>query len=203
MIQHPVPPEVLRDTLAAIFRDHAYTRGARATVWQRISSWLGDQFSRLLEAIGGSSGAQWTARVLLGVVALLLVGRLLYVAWAAWQVRNGPHALGAGRLAARGVGDPWQHAQAEAAAGRYTEAAHLLYQALLAMLAGRERLRIHESKTAGAYARELRGRSSQAFEGFRDFARVYETVVYGLQHCDRERWERLHALALALGRPRG
>lgn len=202
MTQSPLPAEAVRDTLGAIFRDHAYARGTRATIWQRIVSWLDGLLSRLLEAIGSSAGAQWAARVLLVTVAVLVIGRLLYLAWAAWQERATPRLLGAARLGARG-GDPWQRAQVEAGAGRYTEAAHLLYQALLTMLAGRERLRLHESKTAGDYARELRARSSSAFEGFRDFARVYETVVYGLQYCDRERYERLHALATALGRPRG
>ncbi len=100
-------------------------------------------------------------------------------------------------------GDPWARAQQEAAAGRYTDAAHLLYQAILVALAGRERLRLHPSKTVGDYARELRARSSSAFPGYREFARLYETVVYGLQHCDRERWERLQALALAITGPRG
>ncbi|HEU4631380.1 MAG TPA: DUF4129 domain-containing protein [Gemmatimonadaceae bacterium] len=202
-MQAPLSAEAVRDTLAAVFRDHAYARGTRATIWHHIVSWLDAVLSRLFAAIGDSAGARWTARVLLVTVALLVAGRLLYLAWAGWQERGAPHRLGAGRLAVRGAGDPWQRAQREAAAGRYTEAAHLLYQALLTMLAGRERLRLHESKTVGDYARELRARSSTAFEGFRDFARVYETVVYGLQYCDRERYERLRALALALGGPRG
>lgn len=121
-----------------------------------------------------------------------------------WQrFGGGERARIARARAVGGAGDPWLRAQQEAAAGRHTEAAHLLYQAILVALAGRERLRLHPSKTVGDYARELRARSSSAFPGYREFARLYETVVYGLQHCDRERWERLHALAAPIAGPPG
>jgi hypothetical protein len=55
----------------------------------------------------------------------------------------------------------------------------------------------------GDYARELRRNSSSLFSRYREFARSYETVVYGLGTCDRERWERLDALARDIVVPRG
>lgn len=97
-------------------------------------------------------------------------------------------------------------AQELAARGEYTEAAHALYRALLEALARRERVRLHPSKTVGDYVRDLRQRSSSLFGRFRDFARSYETVVYGIGVCDRERYERLLALAAPIVRaepPRG
>lgn len=170
-------------------------------MWDRITSWVGGLLDRLFDAIGGSPAAQWGARATVVVVVGLLLARVAYVLWERYA--GGGHARLGRVRAAGGGGDPWLRAQQEAAAGRYTEAAHLLYQAILVALAGRERLRLHPSKTIGDYARELRARSSGAFPGYREFARTYETVVYGLQHCDRERWERLHALALAITGPRG
>ena len=186
-------PEAVRDTLAAVFRDPAFERTLRQTLWRRLMDWIARVFDRLGDAIGGSPVALWAARVLLAAALLLVAGRLAYLAWAWWGSRE--RGASPAARARRGVGDPWQLAHAEAAAGRYTEAAHLLYQALLQMLASRERLRLHPSKTVGDYARELRARSSSAFPAFRAFARDYEIVVYDLQACDQPRWERLRALA--------
>ena len=46
--------------------------------------------------------------------------------------------------------------------------------------------------------RELRARSATVFTRFRDFARAYETVVYGTGVCDQERYEKLQRLALPI-----
>jgi hypothetical protein len=197
-----LPPEAVRDTVAAVFRQPAFDRSLRHTLWNRFTTWFGDLLDRFSRAVGESPLAYWSARVLLVLAALLILGRIGYVLWARRQAAD-PHRAGGVGGARGGAGDPWVLAQQEAAAGRYTEAAHLLYQGLLQALAGRERLRLHPSKTVGDYARELRTRSSSAFGGFREFARSYETVVYGLQYCDRERYERLHALAATLAGPRG
>ncbi len=74
-------------------------------------------------------------------------------------------------------------------------AAHALYQALLAGLTERERVRLHPSRTAGDYVRDLRARRSPMLPRFRDFARAYEVVAYGTGRCDAARYERLLALA--------
>lgn len=195
-------PTAVRDTLAAVFRQPAFDRAVRDTLWRRFTSWLDGILDRLGLAASESEVLRWGARALLVVLALLVVGRVAMLLWA----RRERLALARGGwvpTAHGGARDPWAQAQQEAAAGRYTEAAHLLYQALLAALAGRERLRLHPSKTVGDYGRELRRRSSAAFPTYRDFARDYETVVYDLQRCDRERWERLHALARPLVQPHG
>ena len=116
---------------------------------------------------------------------------------------RGARAAGVARAPARahGVRDPWAAAPEDAARGDYTAAAHALYQALLESAARRGELRLHHSKTLGDYVRELRARSSALFGRFRDFARAYETVIYGIGVCDRERFERLRALALPVIRP--
>jgi hypothetical protein len=202
MTMRQLPPEAVRDTLAAVFRQPAYARGTRETLWNRLLTWASGVLDRLGDYVAGSPVAQWTARVALVAAALLVAARLAYVGWAWWQARERGVA-GPARVRAAGADDPWARAEAAAADGRHTDAAHLLYQALLARLAARERLRLHPSKTVGDYGRELRARSSGAYPGYREFARLYEVVVYGLQHCDRERYARLHALALAIDARRG
>ena len=187
-------PAAVRDTLAAVFRQPAFDRSLRETLWRRLRDWFGALFDRINAALAESPVAFWTARVLLALAVALVVGRAAYLGWAWWRERE-RHATPRTTGRRGTTGDPWLRAQEEAAAGRYTEAAHLLYQALLQLLAGRERLRLHPSKTVGDYARELRARSSTAFPAFRDFARDYEIVVYDLQACDRQRYERLRDLA--------
>ena len=142
----------------------------------------------------GSETAYWTTIVVLGVLIAAAIGRAAYLGYLHREQRA-EGRVARGRGDARGGRDPWLLAQELAARGDYTEAAHALYRALLEALARRERVRLHPSKTVGDYVRDLRQRSSSLFKSFRDFARSYETVVYGVGFCDRERYERLHALA--------
>ena len=190
-----IPAAAARDTVAAVFRQPAYDRSLRETLWSRVLAWLAGWFGRLSDAASGSRVLYWASIALLASLVVLVVARVAYVAYARREWSEG----GARRRAAgaRG-GDPWVLARELSQAGRFTEAAHALYAALLARLAQSERLRLHPSKTAGDYARELRARSSPAFPRFRDFARAYDVVVYGLGWCDRERYERLYALAAPL-----
>lgn len=89
----------------------------------------------------------------------------------------------------------WDAAQLSAAQGDYTQAAHWLYAALLQSLAQRERLRLHSSKTAGDYARDLRSTSSPSWSPFRRFVQAFEFVAYGRRECSRDEFEQLRALA--------
>ncbi|MGH7471569.1 MAG: DUF4129 domain-containing protein, partial [Longimicrobiales bacterium] len=81
--------------------------------------------------------------------------------------------------------------------------AHALYAGILAALAGRGEVELHESKTIGDYLRDLSARSSAFRVRYRDFARSYEVVIYGIGFCDRERYERLLGLAHYIIEPRG
>lgn len=189
------PPytNAIRDTIAAVFRQPAFDRGARETLWNRFWEWVKAVTASLL---GPGSGRLSTA--LLVAVALLLIAIMLRYAFLAYQRREQVALVRRTGGARRGRQDPWAAAQEAAARGQFTEAAHALYAALLLAVAARERLRIDPAKTIGDYARELRARSSALFTRFRDFARSYEVVIYGLGSCDRERYERLRALAAPL-----
>ena len=189
-----IPAAAARDTVAAVFRQPAYDRSLRETLWSRVAAWIAGWFDRLGNVASGSPVLYWASIALLASLVALVVARVAYVAYARREWSEG----GARRRAAVRGGDPWVLARELSQAGRFTEAAHALYAALLARLAQSERLRLHPSKTAGDYARELRARASAAFPRFRDFARAYDVVVYGLGWCDRDRYERLYALAAPL-----
>jgi hypothetical protein len=50
----------------------------------------------------------------------------------------------------------------------------------------------------GDYARELRRVQSPLAARYREFARLYEVVIYGVGTCDADRWARLQSLAADL-----
>ena len=190
----PLPAAAIRDSVAAIFRQPAYARSLRESTLDRLLGWLGEWIRTMYEAVHGSRTAYWTTITLFAAIVVAVIVRAAYLGY----LQRDTSAADRGYRAAggaRGGRDPWVLAQELAGAGNYTDAAHALYRALLEALARRERVRLHPSKTVGDYVRDLRQRSSSLFTRFRDFARSYETVVYGMGHCDRERYERLHALA--------
>ena len=154
---------------------------------------MGSYITNFLRAIDHSPE---TKHVLTAVLVLVVLGIISHLILTVYIPGYGESArwtrLGAKSADAR---DPWALAQRLAAEGRYTEAAHALYGALLARVAARVPLRLHASKTVGDYARDLRSAAPSVFAPFREFARSYEVVIYGLGTCDRPRFDGLIALA--------
>jgi hypothetical protein len=191
----------IADTVAAVFRGPEFVQRTIYPSWlTRALEWIARQLGRLFSSSAESPVAYWTLVTMLALFAAAVLARALYVAY----VRQTLVAGAPGERRARGRGrsrDPWLVAQEQAARGDFTEAAHALYRALLETLARRERVRLHPSKTVGDYVRDLRRNSSAVFQRFRDFARSYEVVVYGVGACDQERYERLLALATPIIRP--
>lgn len=186
----PLAPadSAVRVALEATFRQRAYDRTLRETLWSRALAWIGERLDALMRAAERSPRVGWTIVGLLVALALTAAARAVYVA------RQRREAAGAAPRVARGAvasADPWHAALGLAAAGDFTAAAHALYAALLARLAQRERLARHPSKTAGDYARDLRALGSRAYAPFRQFARDYDRVVYGLGTCDAPQFARL------------
>jgi hypothetical protein len=199
MVAAQLPAAAIRDTVTAVFRDPAFNR---TSLLQRLGAWLLD----LLEAVFSRlrpgpvpTPVFWIMVVLLGLVAAALLARTLALVELTRGRKRRPAAAG---TAAAGM-DAWAAARQHAARGDYTAAAHALYAALLAALAGPEAIELHESKTIGDYQRELSRRASVRLPRFRDFARTYETVIYGLGFCDQNRYERLQGLAQGMLEPGG
>ena len=198
MIQRSLPPvdeQAIRDTIDAVFRHPGYSRTLRETLLDRILAWLGELLRGVRGAVGDSPALQIAALAVLGLLVLAVAARALQVAHASRVTRATLTGGRGGTVTGARGGDAWAEAQALAAGGRFTDAAHALYAAILDVLARRERVRLHPSKTVGDYGRELRRRASPTWGRYREFAGLYEVVIYGLGTCDRERYERLHALA--------
>jgi hypothetical protein len=192
-----VPESAIRDTAAAVFRDAAYNR---TSPLQRLGAWLLDALQAVLLRLrpGQMSAAiYWVFVAMLILLAAAILGRagyLLYLDRGGFGRRRRSRSV----ADAMTSGDAWIAARQYAARGDYTSAAHALYAALLQAFAARGDAELHESKTIGDYVRDLAARSSRLLGGFREFARSYETVIYGIGFCDRDRYEQLHGLALRI-----
>ena len=209
MISFPpdqVPTSTIASAVDSVFHRPEFNR---FTLWQQLTGWLGEHVARWLGALfsywhffRASGSLFWFAIAAASLIVVGIIGRAVYLA-----VQRRVHvAYGlpwemAGR-AAFGR-DPWRAAQELAARGEFTPAAHALYAALLQAAARQQQVRLHPSKTVGDYVRELRRRSSTHFDRFREFARTYEMVIYGLGYCDEPRYERLRALVAPIVSPNG
>jgi len=165
--------------VAAIAREAAYRRSFTSTLFGRLLSWLGHLWRRTL----GLFGTSLDLRGLAIIVAVLLVVTVVVRMFVAARAAAADTERARGRTVAGRPGDPWSDAQRLASEGRFTAAAHALYGALLARLAGRGAVRLHPSKTAGDYARELRRRDSPDQYGFQAFRVRYDRVIYGSGIC--------------------
>jgi hypothetical protein len=195
-----LPEPVIRDTVAAVFSDPVYKR---STLLQRIGGWLLDQLQAFFNWLRPGTLPDpvfWIILILVTVALLGLLARWSY----GWRRLRGLRGVQASDYPGiREPEDAWSVARLLAARGDYTAAAHALYAGLLLTIARRGELTLHESKTIGDYVRELNARSSILVSRFRDFARSYEVVIYGLGACDRDRYERLQGMANLIADYRG
>jgi hypothetical protein len=185
-----LPEQVIRDTVSAVFSNRAY---GHPSLLRRLGRWLLDWLLYFLDRLPTGSvspTAFWTVTV---VIAVLLVALLLRYLLPLGSLR--PARSRRPGESGRSAIDYWELARQSAARGDYTAAAHALYASLLHTIAGGGEIRLDDSKTIGDYSRELAARSSGRLGRFREFARGYETVIYGIGFCDRERFERLQQLA--------
>ena len=190
-MQTAAAPE-LRDTIAAIFRQPAYDRELRETVWQRIVDAIVRGWRWLADNLRDDPYVSWTLFALVVLFIAAVVGRKIWL-----ERMRGREETGGASAIAPGS-DGWAEAHRLAADGAYTDAAHALYRALIHQLARRGDVRVHPAKTVGDYGREMRRRAGAPLARYRDFARAYETIVYRVGSCDAEQWERLRVAASAV-----
>ena len=180
------PPDAVHDTVASIVSGRAYHRSVRSSILDRLLEWLRRLFDAIFNRVPALPHArEWTIGLTLLVVALV-VARIVYAA----QLREDAARAAPHRARITGA-DPWAEAQRAAGEGRYTDAAHALYRTLLTALSRGGPLRLHSSKTAGDYARELRQAGSPAYGAFRDFGRRYDRIIYGEGACDAAGYDSL------------
>ena len=195
----------IADTVAAVFSASSYGRKEGWWVFRKLGEWWDagwDALRRILDPLGDAAAQspllKWLMIAVLTIATGAIIGRIAYAAYRrrGFGIREARGIAGPAR--ARAARDAWGTSQLLAAKGDFTGAAHAMYEALLEHGARQGQLRLHPSKTAGDYVRELRARSSTLFGQFRDFAKSYDVVIYGLGECDRERYDRLRALALPI-----
>lgn len=188
----------IHDTVAAIVRQPVYRRDVR-TLLDRLMAWLGELFDRFTAMLGGMPHGRFVAMVAAAIVLALIVSRFAYAS----RLRGRSFGEGSRtRHVAGDSGDFWADAEQLAAAGRFTEAAHALYRATLALLASGGLVRLHDSKTSGDYARELRRRGAAGYSAFRRFGGRYDRIVYGTRICDAAEYGNLLADANAVATSR-
>jgi hypothetical protein len=193
------PRTAIHDTIAAIVKQRPYRRDVARSLLDRILDWLADIFTRAVNAIGEIPHSRIIATIAFAVVVMLIVARVLYSA----RLRATEEERTVfGRGVSTGSTDPWRDAELLAANGQFTEAAHALYRAALAMLAVKGLVRLHESKTSGDYARELCWRGAPVHAPFRRFGTRYDRIIYGAGECDAVQYAALldDARALAIVR---
>ena len=199
-----LPERTIRRAVEAVYGTPTYNR---TSLWTRFWGWVWEMLGRLLLWLAPAFGALhkspplfWAVVIGLALLTAAVIARWLYL----WRARTAQRVAGAWETQRGAVrGDAWAAAQQLAAHGDFTAATHALYAALLDAGARQNQLRLHPSKTAGDYVREVRKHSSPLFANFRDFTRAYEIVIYGFGECNRDRYERLLSLATPVVRPHG
>lgn len=187
-VPRPWPAAAVHDTVAAVMRQRAYQRSLRVTLMERFFRWVDELWRRFTEMLAAVPHGRGIAVAVAVALVTLVIARVVYGA----QLRQ--EEAHAARRRPRGhasTAAPWDDAQRLAAEGRFEEAAHALYRAMLDVLVVRERLRLHPSKTSGEYARELRSRGSRFYASFRQFGRRYDRILFGVGACDAAAYEQL------------
>ena len=168
-------PAQVQDTINRIVARGAYQRDLSESIISRLLRALFDLVSRLITGAAKLAGTREVVYGVLAVLAVLLIVRLVL------DLRAEMAGQTVARSRRKGVraSDPWGDAERLAQTGHFTEAAHALFGALLGALGARGEVRVHASKTAGDYARELRRRNAPSASRFQHFRARYDQAVYG------------------------
>lgn len=188
LLQAPVAPAAVRDTIARIVQERGYQRSLTSTLFSRLWSWFWDLVGRLFREATASRGTYIIALSLLALLVAAAVARAVITARA--------RRLAAGRDSPPATaGEILAQARALAVQGAFAEAAHRLHAAVVTQLADGRHVRLHPSKTVGDYWRELRAGGDPLAAAYLAYSRTYEIVVYGDGRCDAARYARLEQLA--------
>ncbi len=151
-------------------------------------TWLLDQLGTLFEVIAGTPAARAITLFVTALLVAALAARILLAA----RFEARPRRVIAGSADRNGRHVPTlDEARDLARAGRYADAMHVLYGAILDALAQRRLIRLHASKTSGDFARELRARTHPADDPFRVFVRRFDRLFYGHNACDAPAFDAL------------
>ena len=177
----------VHDTVADIARQRVYERSIGESAWQQFWRAVGRFVQTIFEFFRGSATGR---HITLAIVILIVAAIAIHFILVTLAARNDVVAADSGPARARAA-DAWREAERLAAAGAFTEASHALLAALLSSFAQRGEVRLHASKTAGDYARELARKGSPARGAFQQFRRRYDAVIFGVGTCDADQYAAL------------
>jgi hypothetical protein len=183
----PFSDQALRDTIAAIAKDPAYTRAVGQSLWDRFQRFVVDQFARLFDAVSEVPFGRTVVIVLVILAVALVLARLVMGIVAERNAGHTDSRQGASTQRAAQLAD----AERLAANGEYTAAAHLLFAVVLAAGSARGEFRVHPSKTLGDYAREIRRRATAWQQPFAAFRHRFDRAMYRDTACSAEDYQAL------------
>ncbi|MFL6206545.1 MAG: DUF4129 domain-containing protein [Acidimicrobiales bacterium] len=163
---------------------------------ERITSWLGDQLSRLLDALGGGGelfGTVVAWAILLGILAAVVYLLVRYgrVTLPSLPADPEPEVMVELTRTAREWRD---EADALEADGRWEEGLRCRYRALVADLVRRGVIADQAGRTAGEHARDVAAREPDAAPSFAAATELFEAVWYGGSASGAAEAERFRAL---------
>jgi len=173
-------PDAVRDLADQILSQARYDEPAQS-IPERVMSWLGDQLSRLIDALAG--GGELVGNVLawgillgaLGAVIFLLV-RYGRVSVPALHTDPEPEVM----VELTRTPREWrEEADALEADGRWEEGLRCRYRALVADLVRRGLIADQAGRTTGEYARDVAARQPDAALSFAAATELFEAVWYG------------------------
>lgn len=187
----------IHQTVADIVRQRKYAESQQSLAsraLERLFRWIRDLFAQM-KAWPNLRYVLIAAAV---AVVLIIVARIV--------VEQRMQRRAAVGIKLRAIGgesrDYWALAAELDASGKYVDACHAVYLAVLAALAHSGALRFHASKTSGDYARDLRQRGSAQSTAFTEFARDFERSVYGWSEPTHDDFVRLARAAESFALPR-
>jgi hypothetical protein len=173
-------PEAVRHLADRILSQSRYDVPPES-IPQRIMDWLGEQLTRLIDALAGGGELfgtviAWT--ILLGVLGAVIYLLARYGRVSLPTVAAGPEPEVMVELT-RTAREWRDEADALEAQGRWEEGLRCRYRALVADLVRRGVVADQVGRTAGEYARDVAGRQPDAAPSFAAATELFEAVWYG------------------------
>lgn len=188
----------IHDTVAKIAAEPRFTHAPRESLLGRLFRYLWQRFLDLLAWFRGRGDARLYVYAAIALIVIVIVARVI----AERQLAEGRRQRRTGSRGVGGVDDLWSVAKRAADDGRFAEACHDLYGAVLADLARGGAIRLHASKTGGDYARELQRRGFPRAGEFRAFVRTFDRAVFGAVDITAADYERVRDAAVVVSQQR-
>src|SRR5207237_6834355 len=118
-----LPSDSVRRVVDAVFKQQVYDRSLRGSLWRKFIDLVGDVIRSIIRSVREVPTIKWALIAVAAAVLVTIAARAVHLARNETRVRT--------RVRTLGGTDHWTAAADAAAGGRYVEAAHLLYLALI------------------------------------------------------------------------